>query len=349
MERCLAVRNLMCNILSYLYIDDWHACHTLSSKTVTSVNKLHPFIEKWIGERLIQLLTTVFGWEGLVLAFFKFLSESHAFITGSIFLELLIGTTTPNKPFQAKDIDIFLPHKFKYTSLHRFLWLLATGTESIPGKKLTEEELMHAMTSVRHETLDAELLPTAKCDLLPQIQFYWQEESVHYILRDKMHIVQITEYYIGKLTPKKFQLVEVNGNDIENFIHTAFDFQCVMGFYDGSVNRLQLPNFADVLNRRLMISPVRQQYVGFMSPDATRHYKEKRIQKYKDRGFELGHDLSCLGKYWKRLDELQLTIGRSYTVPHLIRLCETGQRQAAFQKRYPPTKTLKASKKRRKK
>jgi hypothetical protein len=226
---------------------------------------------------------------------------------------------------------------------------LATGTESIPGKKLTEEELMHAMTSVRHETLDAELLPTAKCDLLPQIQFYWQEESVHYILRDKMHIVQITEYYIGKLTPKKFQLVEVNGNDIENFIHTAFDFQCVMGFYDGSVNRLQLPNFADVLNRRLMISPVRQQYVGFMSPDATRHYKEKRIQKYKDRGFELGHDLSCLGKYWKRLDELQLTIGRSYTVPHLIRLCETGQRQAAFQKRYPPTKTLKASKKRRKK
>lgn len=346
MEKCFACRDVMSNILSYLHIDDWYACHTLSSKMALFVNRMYSFIEKWTKERLIQLLTSIFEKEDLVSDFLNLLHECHGFITGSIFLELLIGTSaeTRNKPFQANDIDIFLPWKVGYTPLHRFLWCMATGTKSIPGKKLTLEESMHASTFVIPTGFETQILPHATLNLVRSVPFYHQEEIIRYIAHDK--IVNVTEYKIGKLVPEKMQLVEINNVDVQKFIHTAFDFQCVMGYYNG--NTLKLPNLADVWNRKLVISPIRQQYVGFMSPFAVRNYEEKRIQKYKDRGFTLGHDLSCLGKYWERLHELKLREGRLYTLPHLIRLCETGQRQVLKRSclsRYPPTQNIRKRRK----
>jgi hypothetical protein len=228
--------------------------------------------------------------------FNQYLSEAHACITGSIFLQLLLGEHV----FLASHMDIFVPNTSccPTLSLHKFLFEVHIKNGSFQSHS-------DARWPCREPTFIVKRLDGT------------------YVSGSFSAMVSVTTYHTvaSRFRVFVFSDKRKSQNIVKKYIQENFDFCSCMGFFDG--NQLQLPCIGDICRRELQTTEKHNQRIAFMNPIEVKQYQEHSINhNYQTRGFHLKDNITYAGKYFNKLDQLELRPFQRYTTQYLTRLCE---------------------------
>ncbi len=213
----------------------FHLCHT--SKYVSRCVDLMAW-KRLIPTKLNNLLTDC----GLdTPTFWDLLRQAHGTVTGSIFLELMLGCDE----FQANDIDIFVRHNhwpdrrreskyFRYSPLHQYLFQVSTGLRSDPSIKYHYNITAHLVHEVEHPESDV------NDHIFPVTEF-------------RAKILTVDNYTMPN--GRRLQIVawDFEGTSWPLFTHKQFDFGICASTFDGVECRLA--HLLDVAQKRLRLQP----------------------------------------------------------------------------------------------
>jgi hypothetical protein len=275
----------------FLYLDDWMSLMLASSKHLSLRQYIKKIATRVIQTRINEIVHQVMG--PRFDEFYTLLKQHDGYITGSILLQLLMGS------FKANDIDIFIQdptdccatcNKPHITPLHRFLFEISTGEPSIPGKQWRgNSELVRCTRKVDMSETNSHL---QKITYTGGIQFIkerriWQITNVYtYVIQNvNVQVINVASNICGK----KFVM--------SDFIPQHFDFSICTSHFDG--DRVVLHNLHNIYNRQIVVNPEFVRRTMFFNDYVEQHHKG-RVKKYQDRGFTLDKKLPY-GKYFKVL------------------------------------------------
>jgi hypothetical protein len=304
MEVCIRSRDIMLSIFHFLSLDDWNHVRMLNRNTQKDmVTRLGPFIHNMVSERFYLLLAQRLGERELVEGFLNALFQSGGVVAGSIFLELLLGSTE----FKAADIDIFFPKpncQAGWSVLQKWLYYFAQDTSMVEAT---------FPLALRNLTM------------LQRNQFYNSNYDIRVDLTPGSLIAQVHNYTMNGV----FQVIEVRQDSpkdiVRDFIEPRFDFECCKGTFrilvvdEQKKVELRLPPIGQVCRRELVVSPKRQKMMAFECKET---YMKARVEKYQARKFHLLEPLSSLGTHFHYVSQLPLRRGH-YPFEKLMALCNS--------------------------
>lgn len=270
MQNVLANRDILSNVLEYLYLDDWCHLRILGREMCSSImTRLKSIITRIVQDRMLRLLTQCFESAELVNAFLFCLAKSKGVISGSVFLQLLLGPSV----FAANDFDIYVPliEKDMFSPLHDFVFAWSEGLpwndEENPASRCAGLQKKHRQfrTGQLAEFTQTSSYVQLRRQLFKEAELY----SVH----------NYEAVPILRTRNIKFQIVTLETNyhvqtdyvhTIAQYIRAAFDFECCMSMmcvhYLGTDSdakhhfkgEVSLPKLSQIWLRELVISPKRQ-------------------------------------------------------------------------------------------
>jgi hypothetical protein len=269
-------------VFEFVHLDEWF--NTLfSCKTIYNHLKadILLFVKRCTKNRINEII------DNLGNDFRNLMKENNAYITGSIFIELLLG----KDKFKSNDLDIFMNSKEYYSTLHRFLYFESTGIESIYGKSTTWDDYINISKRVHHKSIEKE-------DGI-QLELSLYKDRMITTLAFKNHITSVYSY---KLENRKIQVINQNYlKNISKYIDEKFDFTIVKSFYN-SHDHMKVSGVLDLYNRHLKTSNNYAQIVPFFSEHQIEMHKS-RCEKYIARGFNTKENLRY-GIYYKTLSRI---------------------------------------------
>lgn len=331
-------RDVLLHLFLFLNLDDWCHYRQLSQEHAIATQRLGGFVQGVIRDRMLRFLMTLLG----EVTFHKFmlaLATSKAVVSGSIFIELLLGSDQ----FTCSDVDVYVPLGIgSFGDVHKCMYEDITGCEWKRGAKPSGDAQMHlsawswltssgwgsehmqSITTTQHYN---NMITVNTDPWISQLWSYVPQHSV-YVHQDSVSI-PIQVIGIRSLKYRKWIERRVTCGLANYFIDQCFDFTCCLGKMmvektkDGSlIASFVLPPVAD-LNRRLLVTrPVFEHRMSFASPGMLQRYKEHRVKKYQERMFVLTSNISRFGCNYNKLKKMKLDKNRKYSIDQIDLMCE---------------------------
>lgn len=286
-------------VLAYVHLDEWRACLLLDKQRARW--QIGAWMRKEVRRRMMQFLQGIF--ESSLSQFLQLLQVSRGWISGSVFVQLLLGADR----FKAGDLDVFVPkNKLStewHTPLERLLFECSTGLPSAQGRVLSSRERGGVNKLVR-----------ARASERNQEHFEFESYEVMntcMVLRvSRSRIKSLCNYKIG---PQNVQLINLHS---ELDALDDFDFECCMSRFNGVELHLHEPW---QIARRLLVptDAFLQRAQFFETKDTLRHCE--RLTRYKDRGFQLAKTIH----YGVRCEELDDFLGAEHAKFDVVPCCAT--------------------------
>jgi len=274
-------------LFAYVHLDEWFHWRMLSRAHHAQTNNMGQIIRNILIQRLQDLIAI---WLKLdIHEFWQVFVASKACISGSIFLELLLG----QDKFKAHDLDIFVVTDFlqgvlqnwPYRPIHRMLWNIMVKNGFVAANEIMRGEL--ATSDNRASIGDGNALVCAYED--------WNTSTLADVQISSNRIARMHTYTVQfQPCAPEIQVVSlkstsnVNDNDavhvIQHYIHENFDFRCCTNSFDGK--SLQIGCISDIFNRKLVLMPQRQERILFFTQEMCTRYNE-RLSRYEAREFYL--------------------------------------------------------------
>lgn len=263
-------------------LDDWLNVMYLSRHHFKLLKpQMFKFIKITMKQRLLKYVNDVEDFDSN--NFWQLLQKYNGQITGSIHLQLLLGSDQ----FESHDVDVFIARENNYffSELHQFLYERSTGYISKPDHVLTDHQRKKAAKFV-HTCENPDIITDQP------IEVTYSDVNVKMRCFKSSHkICGVYEYKIENVTFQVITMVEYDEkqhskkcSNIPQFIENSFDIECCKSRFNG--DKLVIRNVVDVYQRKLAISQEYQQYVKFFNCFQTERH-QNRIQKYVNRRFTL--------------------------------------------------------------
>jgi len=285
--------DLLSLVLTWCNLDDWYHTVMLCTTTHKKLRLLiRTFIQKQIQLRLNTLLADIFGPE--LNSFLSLLCKRDGCITGSVFIELLLGRDV----FEAGDIDVFVQAvPFNgFTSLHRFLYERSTLKESTAGDSWKQKTQNSNGRYIKHTSFHIE---SSRITMNTGYDY------------DAYNIKRVWMYPIG---PYNIQVIEIQGRchaNIVNYIRSDFDFDCCTSIYHAKTKIMSLCSIDMVMKRSLRCTvDFLKKALFFSKWSQDRH--EWRVDK--QRGFCLFNQIPYQVCREDSFASVELHIGHYFTV-----------------------------------
>jgi hypothetical protein len=320
---------IILHLLSWINLDDWAQWRLVNKEQTKNLSHIHSWMLKICKERFWRLL----GQTNLnIERFTQVLQEQKGEITGSIWIELLLG----KESFEAGDIDVFVLGKdwdpnpktsweSTFTPLHQLCYEAATNLPSSKDIQMTKSQRKRARRVVSQQALEIHAMDKWNIDEY-EIDNLIERSSE---FSKSLSIRNVYEYDLGV---KKLQIIGLlplkhtkAHYGVTTFIQTQFDWKCCMGMFDG--RRLKLSDVIGIHQRLLNCGDEYLKRAQFFY-DWQRASHEKHLAKYRFRGFTLGEIVPQCGRLQKVLHDLDLRAG-SYTLDELVILCEKELQESA--------------------
>lgn len=314
----------------------------LSRFHANQLGRCGTFVTRLVHARLLAFLREAVGCEEKLQSLFVAMSASHAILSGSIILQVLLGKDI----FPANDCDFFLPMYKRedpelYTPLHRFLYQLSTSRPSIRGKPWTIADHNEELKTISFPTVDDNIHPVSH---KIRVSTYRDINQVNTIHDPRISIVIDYKMPSGI----KIQVVSLASRTVDDtalanaFIDKSFDFTCTMAKFciatresdESKLTHLTLPPFSDIYQRRLVLRKEFERRMMFASPESIAHHRATRVQKYMERGFVF-FGYATTGLYYDALKQIPLPYQQERSVEEWINICEdSGKRKAVVEDSY---------------
>ncbi len=205
----LIPRDLLLYIFQFVHLPEWGNWRLLNKEQHQKVGNLYSFMQRFVQEELQKLITCDY------FKFIKALKESNGCITGSIFIQILLGKDL----FQAQNLNCFIENN--NTNLTTALFEIYFNQKI----KMISYASIHEFNTFLFET------------------------SLHRdIYVDSM--VDFANMRITELQPKKnYTLLSITKHFIENY----FDFSICTSYFDGEYVKLRA--VGNMYRRELVILP----------------------------------------------------------------------------------------------
>jgi hypothetical protein len=265
-------------VCQFLHLDEWVYCCWLNKAHLQLQYSLRIFIPRLVKHRLNQLLYQAFAYQ--LPTFYDLLQKYQGKISGSIILSVLIDG------FKAGDIDCFLIHRYGFTSLHRFLYKLSTGEDSIEGAFSQRNGNFSPGNKLLHSSDDP-----------VQLMLVQYGENNNLVTRRTAHKISSIHTYDVEST--KFQVVNIESTiaqpfEMADYIYSKFDFRCCTSHFDGS--KLVLNSLVDVLHRKLVTGTDFARRASLFNTFQIDGHKS-RVLRYINRGFTIAQQISTAKLY----------------------------------------------------
>jgi len=263
-------------VFAFVHLDEWFHWRMLSRAHYHATQNMGRLIRMIVLKRLNTMVEYELKLDLDV--FWNAFLVSKACISGSIFLELLLG---PDK-FRARDIDIFVvtdklgkspSPNWPFLPLHK---LLVHKMEEHKGDLDSDADMYFGTDPAHHNRASTNGIFCIYDD-------HHTAESPLQLSEER--IARLHSYELQDSPAHILQIVSLQSKHetADHYIQEGFDFRCCTSTLDGT--RLVLHHLSDVFLRKLVLLPQREERILFFTEAMRDQYLDTRLRKYEERGF----------------------------------------------------------------